>query len=136
MDRLRTNFGQDVAFKVPVAKVWPAGTQLDPETSEPFDPAVEPLSGGGFTDVVKHVGVITKPISPAHEGSDTRFASGGAFSDMDAVLDMAAADKVDVENATEVVLYGDRFDIVEIKPGSLGGGTGPVDRYVVYLEAK
>jgi hypothetical protein len=55
---------------------------------------------------------------------------------MDAVLDMAAADKADVEDATEVILYGERFDIIEMKPGGLGGGADVIDRYMVYLEAK
>jgi hypothetical protein len=55
---------------------------------------------------------------------------------MDAILDMAAADKADVEDATEVVLYGERFDIIEMKPGGLGGGADVTDRYIVYLEAK
>lgn len=136
MGRLRTNFGQEVAFRIPLAKVWPAGTQLDPETGEPFDPAIDPLSGGGFTSVVKRVGVVTKPITPGREGGDTRFAAGGAFSGMDAILDMAATDKADVDDATEVILYGDRFDIVEMKPGGLGGGADVIDRYIVYLEAK
>jgi hypothetical protein len=136
MNRLRQNFGQDVRFRIPAPKVWPAGTQLDPESGEPFDPAIDPLSGGGFTDVVKHVGVVTKPIVPGREGGDTRFEAGGAFSGMDAILDMAAADKADVEDATEVILYGERFDIIEMKPGGLGGGADVIDRYVVYLEAK
>lgn len=134
MDRLRDNFGQDVTFHAPVAKTWPAGTQLDPETGEPYDPAIDPISAG-WTDIVKHVGVVTKPISTAREGGDTRFEAGGEFSGMDAVLDMVDTDHVDVLDATEVTLYGLRFKIVEMKPSGLGGDPD-ADRYIVYLEAK
>lgn len=135
MNRLRTAFGVPVTFRIPEAKTYAPGVQLDPETGEPFDPAIDPLTGGGFTDVVKVVGVVTKPISPQRQGGDTRFEAGGAFSGMDAVLDMAAADKPDVETATEVTLYGEHFDIIEMKPTGLGGQVAPV-RFVVYLEAK
>lgn len=135
MNRLRTYMGEDVTFHIPEAPQWPPGTPIDPETGEPYDPAVDPVVGGGFQDVVKHVGVVVKPISPAREGGDTRFAPGGEFSGMDAVLDMAAADQPDVTDATEVTVYNARFKIIEMKPSGLGG-TDQIDRFVVYLEAK
>lgn len=132
MDRLRDVMGGDVTFRIPQPKTWPPGTPLDPETGEPYDPAIQPTSSG-FDDVVKHVGIVTKPISPAREGGDVRFEAGGEFSGMDAVLDVAAADYPDVQDATEVTVLGRHFKIIEGNPGDIAG---VVDRYVVYLEAK
>lgn len=132
MDRLRGAMGGDVTFHIPQPKTWPVGTPLDPETGEPYDPAIQPTSSG-FDDVVKHVGIVTKPISTSREGADVRFEAGGEFSGMDAILDLAAADYPDVQDATEVTMLGRRFRIMEANPGAIAGTT---DRYVVYLEAK
>ena len=41
---LRQLFGQDITFQAKAAATWPLGTPIDPETNEPYDPTIEPVS--------------------------------------------------------------------------------------------
>lgn len=130
MRRLRTATGRDVTFHIPVAPQWPAGTQLDPETGEPYDPTVKPTTGGGFTDVVKHVGVVYKDESRLRPGADTQETAIGPRSGMDEILDLDILDYLDVQDATEVSDLDARYRIVERKQT----GMTEAERVLVYME--
>lgn len=126
-NRLRDNMGHDVDFMVRVPAVWPEDVALDDDGS-PYDPTVEPLSGGGLEAVTKRVGVIYKQASPMRPGAATRFEPIGEMSGIDLILDVNAADRADIQTAVQVWLNEQRFKIVEWVPG----GLGKIDRYLVY----
>lgn len=119
MAQQREHFGVDVDFFLPgAAPVWPAGTAIDPETDEPFDPAIEPTSGGDETVVTLKVNVFTGLRVP---GSDETIVNGtGAFEMGEATLDLSLAQAAQVQTATAVVLYGERHDITERETAGIG----------------
>lgn len=130
MGRLRQQSGGPVTFRVPQTPVWPLGTQINPLTQRPYDPGIQPTSGGGYDEVTKTCGVIFKDASKLRPGSDARFEPGGEFSGMDCIVDLDFADYPAVENATHARIFRDEFKIVEWKPGGLTSQ----DRYLVYME--
>lgn len=132
-DWFREQVGEDIPFHVPTAKVYPAGTQLDPETGEPYDPTIEQESGGEWTDVTKKVHVVFRPIhvnledpvGGQHQGGGLRRATS-------LVLDLALTDFEEVEAATEATVNDVRYKITEFeKDGILGP-----DRVLAFAEAK
>lgn len=131
MKDLRADLGGQVTFHIPQTPTYAAGVAINPATGRPVDPGAQPTSGGGFDDVVKTVGVITKDASKLRPGADTRFEAGGEFSGMDAILDLDSADHPDVENATRVTVATIEYKIVEWKPGTIGN---TIDRYLIYCE--
>lgn len=130
MQRLRTVTGSVVTFLVKQTPTWPPGTEIDPMTNRPYDPSVQPLSGGGYDEVQKTCGVIFKDASRLRPGADTRFEPAGEFSGMDAILDLDSADYADVQDASRVRVFDLTFKIEEWKPGGLTS----LDRYLVYLQ--
>jgi hypothetical protein len=50
--RLRNQFAEEVTFMYPEQFAWPAGTPIDPETDEPYDPTVEPITASAASAVV------------------------------------------------------------------------------------
>jgi hypothetical protein len=51
--RLRNQFAEEVTFMYPEQFAWPAGTPIDPETDEPYDPTVEPITASAASAVVR-----------------------------------------------------------------------------------
>lgn len=125
---LRSMLGEPVTFKVPVAKVWPGGTKINPDTGLPYDSTIKQTSAE-FTDVVKVCLLIYKRGSPLRPQGDTAVAASGEMSGMDMIIDLAADDKPDVEDAAEVTVQGLDYRVDEMKPFSLAGTSY---RWLVY----
>lgn len=133
MNRLRIALGQDITFKVPVAPVYAAGVQLDPETHAPYDPTILPESGGDTTDVIIRVGVVQRPIRSARPADDVDMGSAaGPMLTTNVALIIGEADYVSIQDATAFVLNGRDYGITDIYPD----GLTRIDRYIVYGEAK
>jgi hypothetical protein len=132
MDRLRSALGQDVTFKVPEAVTWPAGVELDPETGQPYDHTVEPESGGGFTEVVVHVGVVNQTFRTANPKDEVPDAAGGIERTGLVVLNCSLADYPTVEPATEFTLNGIDYRVTDRE----ATGLTSVDRWMIFGEAK
>jgi hypothetical protein len=130
-NRLRIALGKDVTFEVPETPVWPDGTQLDRETGLPFDPTIEPVSGGGYTEVTIKVMPVTHPIRPREADNVSPNEAAGLLYEGNMILLTAEADFPLIEGATRFVLDGRRFGITDIMPD----GLTRVDRYLVYGEA-
>lgn len=127
---LRVTLGAPVTFKVPVAKTWPGGTKINPDTNLPYDATIQPTSAT-FTEVVKTCLVILKQGSPLRPQSDAEIVALGEMSGMDIILDLAAVDKPEVEAASQMVVNTLTYHIREFKPFSLGG---ILYRWLVYGE--
>lgn len=130
-DRLRRVMGTDVIFRVPVDPVWPAGTRLDPQTQRPYDPTVQPQSGGGYTTVTKRVMVVFRPIRTNVEdplGDDER---GGLRHGESIALGIGEDDHPDVQGATRATVRGVEYKITSMIPD-----TSPDPRYIAFLEAR
>lgn len=126
MNSMRALTGQDVTFHVPIAPVWPPGTALD-ENGQPYDATVVPSSGGGTTDIVKRVGVVS-PIVTRRAIDDVRASEQGVVRTNHVVLDVAVADIPDIANATTFTMHGVLFQITDtITDGLIGD-----DRLLVF----
>lgn len=133
MNRLRVALGQDIAFQVPVTPVWPAGVQLDPENGRPYDPTIQPESGGDTTDVIVRVGVVQPPIRTGSARDDVDMGSAaGPMLTTNVALIVGEADYPAIQDATTFVLNGRDYRITDILPD----GLTRVDRYIAYGEAQ
>jgi hypothetical protein len=131
MDEARAAFGEQVTFHVPVAPVWPAGTAIDEDTVAPFDPTVEPESGGGFTDVAKNVLVIYHAIGSGLSAPQSS-QPAGLMRGESVVLDVSVPDYPDVQAATEATVSGTRYAITDRQDDGILG----TDRVLIFCEAK
>lgn len=129
--RLRQELGIDVTFGIPVAPVWPDGTPLDPETGRPYDPTVDPASGGGTTAVTKRVALVFRPIRVNVEDPLDGDVRSGLRRDESIALAIDTADYLDVRNATEVAVGDIDYKVTEIIEDP-----GPDDRYIAFGEAR
>lgn len=122
-ERLNDLLGEDVTFIALEPKVWPAGTQLDPETNEPFDPIIKPDSGGGEIATV----VRCTPIEGAIRAQDpTRISPSGVRDTEELVFSVKWYDTPLVANAVYVDHNGERYHVTDIKNDD--------DRTLVYTE--
>lgn len=129
--RLRQEMGSTATFKVPVEPVWPMGTPLDPQTQRPYDPTVEPDSGGDFTLVEKVVGLVFRPIKVNVEDPVGDDVHGGIRHGESIAMSVEVEDYEDVRLATQVNLAG-----TEYKVTSIITDPGTDDRYIVFAEAR
>lgn len=113
LDRLRADLGTEVTFRIPVAAVWPSGTQLDPETGRPYDPTIDPISGGGYQDVVKTAALASVLIRRGAEAEIGGDVTGGIRRATNVAANVAAADHPDVAGATQFVVNGNNYKIVD-----------------------
>lgn len=131
MLRLHTLFDTPVVFHIPADQgsiTYPDDTAIDDETGLPMDPLVEPISGGGESDVVVDAGVVHRPGTTSDESS---VASAGLMESVTMVLLLLPDAKALVEGATYVSVYEERQKITEWRPD---GAFGALDRWLVYLE--
>lgn len=129
-DRLRENFGHDLTFYIPQDETYPAGTALDPETGKPYDPTIEPESGGDFATVVVRCSVVSRPMGLSRRGTedDVTLQAIGWVEDGGIVLICSAEDFGEISDATEVEYADERYVIRQTDHDYLG----PVDRFVIY----
>lgn len=116
--RLREQGGATVVFKVPIEKTWPPETKLNPANGLPYDSTIKQTSQE-FRDVPKSCLIIAKQGSPLRPQADTHSEPAGDLSGMDIILDLADADKPDVEEATQMVVNELTYRVEEMKPFSL-----------------
>lgn len=129
MERLNQALGQLVTFKIPEARVWPAGTVVDPETGEPYDPTVVPESGGGVTAVT----ITATPVFKAIQPEDPIFQGvGGVRRGSDAAVIVMDYDYVSIVGATEFTLFDVDYRLTEL----VADGLVDIDRYIAYGEAR
>lgn len=128
--RLRENFGHDLSFFIPALATWPAGVELDPETGEPYDPTIEPETGGDFAAVTVKAAVVSRPMGLSRRGIDdsTKRTAIGWMEEGGIVLIVDADDWSLIEDATEVEYADERYTIRQTDHDYLG----PVDRYLLY----
>lgn len=132
-ERIRLALGQNVDFQIPIAPVYPDGTQLDPETGEPYDPTVDPTSGGGNTIVTKKVVVCYAPIQGSKVPNEKgREGWQGVARGESCALLASVDDFPDIEPATGFVLNEVEYQITEIIEDGLVG----MERAVVFGEAR
>lgn len=125
--RLRVALGMDVTFRIPQAPVWPAGTQLDPETGEPYDPTVVPTSGGGWDDVIVRAVPIQRPIRAGRGDDSVDEGPSGVRYDDNIAVRIDAADQPVVEPAKRLIAHGVEYAITEI--------TDDDDQFIVFGQA-
>lgn len=126
--RLRQEFGQDLTWITPIDPVWPEGTQINPETGEPYDPTVEPTSSGETRTIVR-TSVVTRPIHGRGAIKDEVSKKAiGWMKDEGIVLIVDTEDYHLVRDATEVEYAGDTYTIREDHHDYLG----PADRWLFF----
>lgn len=122
-EKLTLVLGEDVTFIAVEPKVWPPGTPLDKETGEPYDPTIQPVSGGGEIATVVRV----TPIEGAIRAQDpTRISPSGVRDTEEMVFSVNSGDYPLVEDAVYVDHNGERFHVTDIKNDD--------DRYLVFTE--
>lgn len=125
---LRSEMGTDVDFLVPVPPDWPAGTRLDPETGQPYDPTIDPLPGtGGTTPVTKRVGLIYRTVTDDPTEDDR----SGVRRAKSIALAIEVADYPDIEDATTVAVGDINYRVNEIMRDP-----GLDDRYLAYCDTR
>lgn len=120
--RLRDQFGESVVFLQPPTFSFPAGTQIDPDSGQPFDPAVTPTASAQASAAVN--------CSVAFAAQDDAEREGPAgFVDRTRVMLIAdIADRDACEGAVTAVLRGENFQITSMKPDGIGG----LQRWLTY----
>lgn len=113
---LRDRFGQDVTFVIPT--VVAVGTDpTDPQTGQPFDPWTTPAGGGGSTEVIKHVSVVSRPLSAVRD--DAQASPIGRIASDDVAFIVPYAEWPDIAGATHAVWLDDRYKITEVRDDAM-----------------
>lgn len=125
--RLRQQLGTDATFSVPTAATYDPAEPIDPETGRPFDPFADPTVGTGEP----REEVVRATVSdPAGQSDESVVSPAGRISVNAIVLDVDVADRVRIEGATHVTVFGDRFKVEEGR----SSGLDVADRFLVYAE--
>lgn len=127
--RLKDYFASTVRFLLPSQDtVWPVDTGIDPETGLPYDPVIEPVSGGDPVVVEKmaEVAYSPRPFSDEAEVSMVGFEESATV-----MLILDFADYPDVKRATAFEVFGERYKITEFRADGLADRP---DYYLVWGE--
>jgi hypothetical protein len=125
--RLRTMLGVDAVFTVPPGEpVWPAGTELDPETGRPYDPFLEPESVEEAVEVTVRATFASRPLADA----DPAATPIGSIDTGSAALILAASDYPPVVNARRVMVGPETYSIQLARHDQIAG----YDRMILYIE--
>lgn len=120
--RLRNEFAEEVTFLYREEFAYPPGTPLDPETGEPYDPTVEPISASAAS------AVVGCNVAFSARGDEAQEGAGGLFEQTHVMLiaDIAAASAI--APAIEFDVRDARYKIEAQKPD----GIGALQRYLVW----
>lgn len=110
------SMGEDVSFISISEKVWPPGVEIDPQTGEPYDPTVEPESGGEEIELLSKVGVFYRPITGMND--DVVEGPSGVRRDESPAFIVLTEDYEAVKDSTTAVYNGIRYRITEFTPDS------------------
>lgn len=124
--RLRQQFGQDLVWISYPESEYPPGTEINPETGEPYDPEVQPINGGEVRTNVS-CNVVSRQISGSGKDQVTKKALGW-LEEGGVVFIVETSDYHLVRDATEVEYAGDRYTIRDDAHDFLG----PVDRWLFW----
>lgn len=124
--RLNEALGETVQFLTPQEPVWPDGTQIDPETGKPYDPLIDPVSGGGYDSTEVQASVALKA-----DAGDVDEGQSGYRPDEEPVFIIMVEDYASVASATRVAWNESEYRITRFRPDSLRG----VYRYLVLTDA-
>jgi hypothetical protein len=124
--RLRAALGVDAVFIIPGAKTWPAGTPLDPETSVPFDPFLEPETVTADAEVTLRCSFVHRPL----ETADPSASPIGAIDRGASALIITAADYPSVAAAVRVRVGEETWDVQQFRYDL----ALTVPRWLAYLE--
>ncbi len=109
-NRLRETFGKDLNFFSYPPIEYPPGTQLNPESGEPYDPEVTPVSEEKVTTTVR-CSVITRPVNGSPPRDQATKKALGWLKQEGIVLSVDISDYHLVRDATEVEYAGDTYTI-------------------------
>jgi hypothetical protein len=125
-DRARALFGEAVVMLAPVVVVeWPAGTALDPETNEPYDPTIQPVSSAQASASVNAVVMQKLPNDAAERATPI-----GDLSTFSLILDVSPADHDLASAATRAVVRDDVYSVARWLPDGVKG----TDRWLAFLK--
>ena len=134
---LREQFGEDITFAAPASATWPAGTPIDPETSKPYDPTIEPEDGGEMADVgTIRCSIVYRPMGLSRRGiaDDIQTTAVGNFEEGAVVLIADPTEYADagIEDATQFVVHGETYAVSQTEDDQLG--PGDTQRVLIYGE--
>lgn len=117
--RLREQVGIDAVFVHPGQITWPAGTAINPETGEPYDPFVTPESSIPDQRETVRCGKLTRAMgAPEGRIEDTAIGSMTAFG---MALTFSLDDWDRVDGAETVEAEGDEWRVRQLRRDELGG---------------
>jgi hypothetical protein len=125
-DALRAVLGVDAVFLIAGVLAWPPGTPLDPETSKPYDPFLDPIAPAVDTEVEIRCSFVHHPLQSA----DPQASPIGAGDLGEAALIIAEADYPLVADATRVRVGVELWDIQQFRYDI----ALTVPRWLAYLE--
>lgn len=129
-DQKRGLLGSDVTFLQAAQVTFPPGTPINPDTSEPYDPTIEPAASAQASAVVR-CGVYFRALV---RGSGGEAAAGAAgWEEVTRIFAIAPyAARPQIEGSVELIFHEDRFKIHTIKVDELVTG---YRRMLVYAAA-
>lgn len=126
--RLRQQFGLDLTWISRPDPVWPNGTEINPESGEPYDPEVQPVNGEEVKTIVR-TSVVTRPIGGSAPVGDQVSKKAIGWLKEEGIVLIVDTDLYHlVRDATEVEYGGDTYTIRDDHHDYLG----PVDRWLFY----
>jgi hypothetical protein len=129
--RLHVGFAEPVTFFFDPEVTFPTGTPLDPETGEPYDPAIRPTASGTVSREVP-CEVAFKAINRAGVTGNEQDSAVGVMASTHVMLICAIEAASAASGAREFETRGDRFLITSQKPDGVGG----LQRYLTYGRLK
>lgn len=129
---LIAELGSEVEFFSPAAVTWPEGAILDPETGEPYDPTVVPTSSG-FSSASVKCGIVLR--SRPNVKDEEVATAIGPFEEGEGALLVPIEDygANNLDDATEAVVYSERYDITQTEEDGVADET---HRVIVYIRQK
>jgi hypothetical protein len=125
---LIAKLGADVPFFTPLPESWDPDVPLDPETSRPFDPSIEPLASGWASASVR-CGVAIRPLGVNEDATMTAL---GLMEEGKGLLlvPKLAYEENNLAGATECEVHGERWTIEQ---RDLDGIGSEAHRYLVHI---
>lgn len=131
MQRLRSQFGEDVVFLGEASVTFPDGTPIDPENGWPYDPTIRPIASGQASATVK-CDIFFRSLPRGGGAGEASQGPAGIRDDTLLMLIADISDRDSIDMAQEFVARGDRFKIEAKKADGIGG----IQRYLVYGKQK
>lgn len=127
--RLREQFGHDITFLTEGVDTYPPGTELDPESGEPFDPSIEPTATSDVATVV-HCSVVSRPMGLSRSGVDdsVKREAIGWVEEGGVVLIVDIEDWADVRDADSFEYADETYSIRQTEHDYLG----EAERYLIF----